>query len=604
MKIVHNGYYIELPNTRKGYSPLNTCWRLLVFLKDYELYRKHATNADHFHLVNEMLYHNCFDDREIIDIFQWIVPSKGNQYGGLDGLDDRDINDMKTRRLPYTEKIADAIMIDGLNKGIEFLHHGRILTFDSVQELNVKNSIVKDADIKKFHNLRKLNVSGNKNITLSFLSKKHGDHVSLFDSITDLNVACTGVTNKSLSRLRALQRLNVTGNEKITLRFLYRKSRKHPTSSEHPLANTLIELDAGKSGVTDKALQHLQVLQRLNARDNMKITLSFLIDKTDRFANTLTDLDASRSGIRDAGLQHLHVLRRLDAYGNENITLSFLNAKSEGIVDTLTDMVASYSGIRDVGLQHLRALQKLNASHTKNITLSFITPEHPLTVTLIDLNAASSGITDTGLCNLRVLQKLNARLTRNITLSFATLNHPIVITLTDLDASSSRITDDGLQYLRILRRLIAGGNEEITLYFLDSDSSGECIPFVDTLIELDASNSGITDSELQHLRVLQKLNASHNRNNTLSFLSKIDLSGDLVDIPFVNTLIELNAERSGITDNGLKHLRALQMLIATDTKNIKLSFIKSSPMIDTLTYVEADGSGILDSTMKLLKLMD
>jgi hypothetical protein len=124
------------------------------------------------------------------------------------------------------------------------------------------------------------------------------------------------------------------------------------------------------------------------------------------------------------------------------------------------------------------------------------------------------------------------------------------------------ISDNGLQKCIFLKKLNATNNFKIK----------SCMPFANTLTELDASYScKIDDEELKACKKLKILIARYNKNITTCE-------------PFADTLIKLIATFDcNISDKGLKKCNKLQILEAQGNPRIT----KCYPFAKTLTHLTA-----------------
>lgn len=636
----HKPRYIYIPSRDRSwyrYSDCaSRCKQLLCYTADPALYMKHATSADHYILIQQMLDHKCVDMGFIDRLRRCMIPelpglvesvlskdtiTKGGSVNGFISLSSSAIAN------PANDILIDSVrLIKWARHQLWFSGMGGTYLYTVVQVLSIAKSAVTDADIRPFSNLKTLDISGTKNITLEFINQCH----PLIDTLEDLSMSSTTIKDAGICNLRVLRRLNTSENPKITLSFL---NDRHPLTksleelhlnntivtddamkylkclkilvfdlgsevklsfldSTHPMNDTLIELKIGET-VSDKNLQHLRVLRKLSIYYG-SVTLSFLTP-TSPLATSLKELHLSTSKVTDRALQHLQSLQMLKTTSMEHISLSFLSREhGSPLAHTLTHLDLHMSGVTDESLKHLHSLQRLHAFMGK-FSLSFITPDHPLAETLVDIDVSSCDIGDDGLKNLHNLQKLKIVQHPNLTLSFITQNHPLTGTLEELNirgdyanSAANLVTDRSLRNLRALTRLKLTDNRAITLSFLGPDH-----PLVYTLETLDLWHTGVTGEALSHLRVLRKLKEVANNSLSFSFITP--------DHPIVNTLVDLDS--MSITDEYLQHLHNLKS-IKLSYNNATLSFMTPThPFVYTLTSLAITGSGNMDEGIKHLRML-
>ena len=198
-----------------------------------------------------------------------------------------------------------------------------------------------------------------------------------------------------------------------------------------------------------------------------------------------------------------------------------------------------------------------------------ITTVQPFASTLTELNASiHCGIGD--IKDAKNIKILIANNNRHIT-------EPFGESLIELDAKYSQISDNGLKRAVNLKILDASFNPNITTI----------VPFKDTLTSLDASGTcGISDTTLVHTTKLKYLYASENPKIT-SVKS------------FANTLTVLHARGNcGIDDKALEHAKFLENLDTSGNRKIKTI----TPFADTLVHLCAnENCGITTKNLMLAK---
>lgn len=571
MRIVHNGRYIEIPNTNNAMISLSMtdCIRLLTYIVNPNLYMRFATDADHYYLVQDMIRNDCYDSKFIANLSDCLLPNLTN------------VKKVFIRKL----------ILPCLKRGIKFYSGNQIFCFDTIRELDLSGLQLydlTDADIRLFTALRKLVIESNPGISLGFIR----DH-RLATTLEELRVnSCFKIEDSSLQHFQCLQKLTLINVSDVKFDFI---------TATHPLAYSLIELNLSASmKISDSTLQHFHRLEKLSSKFNKELTLAFLgSDPSHPLNYTLTNFDCRFSGIQDFGLKNLQNLRSLNV-SHCKLSLGFITSEHP-MTKSLTTLDAESTDISDVAIRHMRELRELSAKYNEKITLRFLTDEtnsrqHPLCDSLLTLNICNSGVRDDALAKLNCLRKLETN--NKVTLEFLVPDstshdpfiHPIAESLIELRANYSKIGDKALQHLRVLQILEASSN--MTLEFLRPDN-GVIHPLADSLIDLDITNSGINDIGLSYLRRLAKLIARKD-NITLDFITP--------DHPLTGTLLDIITIHSSISDRGLMNLRVLTNLDANE--KITLSFITSNhPLTRTLTHLKLGTERVNDDTLQHFRIL-
>lgn len=123
---------------------------------------------------------------------------------------------------------------------------------NTLEELIVNETNIKDTDLQILVNLQKLSIINEEKVTLDFLSKIPSDSPILSSLISLEIVNSRNISDSALQRLCNLQRLAITNNN-LELNFL---------TDSHPWCQTLLSLEVENSEI-DNRIQHLHNLQKL-----------------------------------------------------------------------------------------------------------------------------------------------------------------------------------------------------------------------------------------------------------------------------------------------------------------------------------------------------
>lgn len=306
---------------------------------------------------------------------------------------------------------------------------------ETMTSLGVDESVTDDI-LCRFRKLRVLHIWG-ENKTLSFLNENH----PLCDTLEELFLAVSNVKDDAIQHLRKLRVLSAISATEITLSFL---------DEVHPLCDTLEVISADDIGVTDDGVQYLRKLIKLNAPN---VSLGFLgSNKNHPLCLTIQDIFNSSGAIVDDSIKNLCNLKQLIVYGN-SVNLSFLTV-DHPMAFSLEHLSMNNSSITDSALQHLQNLSYLETKNNHYITLGFLHEKHPLCLTLKELSTSCSSITDSSLRYLRRLQILDKWDGDIKLEFLNNPYHPMCFTLKELYIVQDENCDTVLQNLRVLEDLI------------------------------------------------------------------------------------------------------------------------------------------------------
>lgn len=601
MRVVHNNYYIDIPNEDPTYRPLESlpfCDLLVAYYGDK--FSSFDRSNTYYELVKQMFFHYAVDVNVFKFLSNCIVPDVIDRLSSRDlitCLDNGVVFSTGTKKPENGQKLSEyetvfhRILPDTT---IDFSSHKKILSYQTIENLTVNriHGLLFDEDISKFCNLRRLYIAGNDRVSLNFLARSN--------SLPQRETMCDGTV---------VQRATDT----LPHRFA--------------MCDTMEELDISRTYVSDEFLQYFRNLKKLSIVDNRQQLLWFL-NVNHPICDTLVELRAGKTAIRDEYIQHLRNLRRLSVRSARSIRLGFINP-SHPWCDTLEELDVGDTIVEDGPIQHLRSLSTLIACENKILTLEFLTPGHPLCGKLRNLNIESTHIVSGALANLRNVTNLNVSKT-TISLSFLQdpARHPLSDALIDLEMNETSISDATLQTLSNLRRLqISKGR--LSLNFLTPTH-----PLCDSLESLELRSTWIPMSNLQHLRGLKKLTMSfmsimygestfpmfqtieelhidHNRTEIVCLcrnLRKLTIRHStgifsiLPDHPLCDTLEELDIVHSSVEDRAIEHLRNLRYLRASSYVTLKF-LTPSHPLCITLRVLEGDKSGISPDAIRHLRML-
>lgn len=567
MRIVHNGRYIEIPNTDPTSYPLDMCQipQLITYYGDppsdsFEPFRtrtfnKHATESDYYKLLEQMIQFDAFDVRIINFIANQVIPD-------------------------ITHLITGDQLVLLLNQEVTFFDGVKILSYQTIDHINVSRCGVCDRDLVPFTHLRKLIISHSMN-RLWFLvdpltKRKH----PLCHSLTELNAYGSNVKDDTLSHLTNLRSLNVN-NLNVNLNFL--------SSPDHPLNDTLEELDISMTYVKENNIRHLRNLRSLSSMNDLVQFSFFLSDPDHLMCTTLTELDLFHATIDVEVMKRFRSLRKID-FSSCDVSLSFID-RAHPLSNTLEECKLIRSETDGSFLCHLRNLRVLQVSDDFSFSSLKSDSSDPLEIyrTLEDLRFISN-MTDSQLQNFVNLRTLHCS-ANYISLSFVA-DHPLYETITNLEVPETKVTDEALSCFRKLTNLDIS-NTDIKLSFLEKH------PLCDTITHIDVCNTYVTDEAIRHFRRLRYLRTDC--NVTLDFLAETDNAShaSYVRHELCDSLEELDASFSDISDKGLMNLRCLRKL-QIDSTQITFGFITSKHshrICTTLRELSCDDTNISHETI-------
>lgn len=474
---------------------------------------------------------------------------------------------------------------------------------NTLTHLIVRGSKVRDDDLRIMRNLRILDVSGTRHVTLKFLGQIHPiypfNHPSirmdeqtnihpLCDTLEELIISDSIVDDSGIRYLRRIVKLHAAKCPNVHLAFL---------SSEHPLHQTLCNLDITSSPVEDTALAQLKSLQKLRISQSKQITLNFLTSRSFfdhpsslthspsfEHSSTIPSFEHPSSLTHSSTIPSFTHPSTIPSFEHSSTIPSFTHPSTispftHPLAMSLTELHCDGSGVTDAALSQLRVLRAINADGTPAITLRFLTGEHPLSHSLQEIGATGScGISDASLQTLTDLRVLNAYCNPRISLSSPC---PCHLTMEEINlGGTSGATDASLRLFTCLQKINLKSNRRVTLQDLG--------PMANTLIGLDVSGTLIDAVALQQFTRLRRLRL-HGTSFTLA---------NLVGFPLVDTLQTLDG--SGSIGMCLGHMQRLRHVeVADQSALIDLPFLSSSnyhsaPIYHTLEHLDTRGTQIDD----------
>lgn len=594
MRIVHTcndgrQYYVDIPNADPCYyrlGSISNCDLLIAYFGNYNNYYDTkgipifdtTIYCDHDHRVNDfpklieqMIIHDVVDPSIFQFLSNCIVPD-------------------------VTKCMMSQTLVRCLNRGVTFrtremnqeaMSHSKILSYSTIDKIN--DDCMTDDNISKFQSLRKLTIE-NEKVSLDFVDENH----PLSGSLEELHVMRSCIRNARLYYFTSLKKLTIhdTWNEKL----------KFEIHRNHPFCDTLEEFSIDNCRITDTGIQHLRALRRLRITDNSKVRLAYLHPRHPQ-CDLLEELVLETTNVRDVGIRHLRKLTKLIVDRSDKIKLEFLGkihgSQRHPLCDSLTDLSIASTHIGDDSIKYLQKLKKLDIHYNSVVKLDFFRPtsesdRSPLLDSLEELIVGKTSVDDSAIEHLTRLKTLNMTNNRTIRFDFLHVFHPLCNTLEYLHAISTNLTDDKIDKLHALSILNVARNQSITFDFLGRKTNGSDHPLCYNLKELNINGTAVTDESLKHLQNLEKISFDSHVN--LDFLKN-------PSHPLCNTLVEIYTSGS-FSDKNLQHLRVLEKLETGNINPITLDFIHARhPLCETLTTLNLRKSSIDDENIRHFRML-
>lgn len=410
MRFIHGDKYIDIftgRDTRYTICDVSEASQFVAYMTDKKRFARHATDRDIWLLAEQMIRYGRFKGHPE-KIFQGHV-------------------------LPYPVDIDQECLMECFDMGITFLTEEndivKSITPKTITELNISGTIYDDDYVTGYGGLKTLVISKTSNITLdSLLSGKH----PLAKSLEILDCSSSNVIGRNLQYLQNIKILDVSNNKNLTLEFM---------TKDHPLAHTIEVLNARGTNISSTSVSYMQHLKVLHT--NRRMAFWFVSDDPSHPITNLRELYCVGPKIDDMILKHmrrLHVLHLINAEPTHSVTLNFITP-FHPLAQMLTELVAPNSAITDEGLRYLQSLRTLDLSGNRVVKLSFVRDGHPLTIWLRTLRLNNTNIDDTPLSHMKELETLEVDNVKNVTLSFVKRGHPLYKSLTQITCHNSGVTD-------------------------------------------------------------------------------------------------------------------------------------------------------------------
>lgn len=623
MRIVHMSRYIEIPCKNRQYYALGELPFSDVLVAYYankkDFHDSVDTKDTYYVLVNQMIYHQALDQGLLFSISNCLLPdiTRHVTMSVILACLSRGIKFLSDHRDHGAPRMIDYSTFDHLTPcsmlNFETLHRFTALKsldisgmpiqrldslqpsmYSTIEDLNVKNTMIRDFDLMKFTRLKKLNIE-NTNVGLTFL--RIADH-PLNHTLEEIYASgCESLDDMFLLHVTRLQVLDVNECESFDMNPI--SSRLNRSIRQFPIFSTLRELRMNSTLIKLSTLMLFQSLETLICEDYKITDMTFPPSR-----ETLRSLHCGLSNWNpDVDLSNMS-LEELSWKGEEipfNISASSPNRP---IFHSLKELeIVGCHNLTDEIMACFRQLRSLTIINNVNLTLSFLTSDHPLTETIEELKLINTTVEDSALMHLQNLRKLHVTQcgVRLFTLDPAT---PLFHTMEELDLGPQKIPHNqynimkkNVQFLSKFQKLrklhinrISVGLEFLSPNFVSNDSETfeedldrptnpdlPLHPLCWTLEDLSLMNSDVMGIGIRYLQNLQTLTLS---NTMISFDSFT------IDDAICWTLKTLYTRTSLLRDDDVakfQNLRALDTGSDIDMKFLSMDSVH--PLCYTLEKV-------------------
>jgi Leucine-rich repeat (LRR) protein len=363
-----------------------------------------------------------------------------------------------------------------------------------------------------------------------------------------------------------------------------------------PVAAATEQIDGDRASTPDDPAAVLRLKQigaMVQTRDDGTVRrISFLDARFDdeelahlKGVPTLEELSIHRTGITDKALRHIEALSRL----------AVLDLSGEPITDTGFEQVKGLTNLRSINLWRTRISDKSLATlaalpHLEELDLSGTFISNDGLALLADhkslkrLSVNDTAVGDDGLVHVARLKQLEELSLFGLRITDKGLQHLQGLTeLTDLDLTNSLVTDQGLAHLAAMKNLSSLRLHGASI----TDDGVERLIQFSHLATLHLSQTQVTDAGLERLAALKELQTlyihPHVTDAGLVYLAKCEslrvlgisdnriTDAGLVHVGKLTGLTNLFLDNTPITDAGLAHLSDLKELLFLGLQGTKVT---------------------------------